>query len=65
MILKYHCHVSRLSKYHLEIFSRVYEHDVCGPCAVPSVCRNFLLLKVELLHDKQSSKPKIYLTRGY
>ena len=41
----------------------MYEQDICGPCAVPSVCRKFLLLKIELLHVKQSSKPsKIHST---
>ena len=36
-----------------------------GLCALPSVCRKFLLLEIELLHVKQSSKPsKIHSTGG-
>ena len=43
----------------------MYEQDICGPCAVPFVCKNFLLLKIELLHVKQCSKlSKIHSTRG-
>ena len=30
----------------------LYEHDKRGPSAVPSVCKKFLLLKIEWLHVK-------------
>ena len=43
----------------------MYEQDICGPCTVPSIYRKFLLLKAELLHVKQSSKPSnIHSTGG-
>ena len=43
----------------------MYEQGICGPCAVPFVCKNFLLLKIELLHVQQCSKlSKIHSTRG-
>ena len=41
----------------------LYEHDIWGPSAVPSVCRKFPLLKIELFHVKQSFNPsKIHST---
>ena len=43
----------------------MYEQDICGPCIVPFVCKNFQLLKIELLHIKQCSKlSKIHTIRG-
>ena len=61
MIQKFQYHVSRLSEYHFEVFSRVLAEGYI----VPSICRKFLLLITELLHVKQSSKPfKIYSTGG-
>ena len=43
----------------LDIAVSLYEQGICGQCAVPSVCRKFLLLKIELelLHVRQGSKP--------
>ena len=41
----------------LDIAISLYEQDIYGPCTLPSVCRKFLLLKIELLYFKQSSKP--------
>ena len=47
----------------LHIVIALFEQDICGPCVVPSVCRKFLLLKIELLHVKQSFEPsKIHST---
>ena len=49
----------------LDISISLYEPEICGPCAVPSLCRKFLLLKIESLHVKQSSTPsKTQLTEG-
>ena len=49
----------------LYIAISLYEHDICGPFAVPSVFRKFLLLKIKLLHVKQSFKPsKIHSIGG-
>ena len=49
----------------LGIAISLYEQDIYGTSTVPSVCRKFLLLKIELLHVKQSSKPsKIHSVGG-
>lgn len=53
----------------LDIPILLYEHDMCHVvlvCTVPSVCKKcYILLKIELLHVKQRSKPsKIHSTGG-
>ena len=48
----------------LDIAISLYEQYICGPCAVTSLCRKFLLLKIKLLHVKQSSKPSFIHSTG-
>ena len=42
----------------------LWEHDIWESCAVPSICKKCLLLKIELLHFKHNLRASIMQVVG-